>query len=132
MSKPQRPDPSALSNAIPLFFIGRSKDGLWVARDADTRAEGIFVFKSGAVRFARRSAGTLAAATMFVPQGLEPRDQNHGRPIIATLAAAKLRLDRTASALWGQLAAMARRTHTKMRAGAEALRSTRAGGTPGL
>jgi len=30
---PQRPDARALSEAIPLFFIGRNKNGLWVARE---------------------------------------------------------------------------------------------------
>ena len=31
---PRRPDASALSEAIPLFFIGRNKSGLWVVREA--------------------------------------------------------------------------------------------------
>lgn len=42
---PQRPGPALLSEAIPLFFIGRNKDGLWVAREADGRIGGIFLLK---------------------------------------------------------------------------------------
>ncbi len=30
---PRRPDGSVISEAIPLFYIGRNKNGLWVARE---------------------------------------------------------------------------------------------------
>jgi len=35
-----RPHSSALSEAIPAFFVGRNKDGFWVARDADAKIGG--------------------------------------------------------------------------------------------
>jgi hypothetical protein len=35
---PQRPDATMLSEAIPLFFIGRNHNGLWVAREATGEA----------------------------------------------------------------------------------------------
>ena len=36
---PRRPDASALSEAIPLFYIGRNKSGLWVVRERPAAAE---------------------------------------------------------------------------------------------
>ena len=50
---PQRPDPSILSEAIPLFFIGQNRDGFWVARDADGRVGGIFLLKQSAPEIRR-------------------------------------------------------------------------------
>jgi hypothetical protein len=48
----RRPHSSALSEAIPAFFVGRNKDGFWVARDADAKIGGIFLFEKSALNFA--------------------------------------------------------------------------------
>jgi hypothetical protein len=39
----RRPHSSALSEAIPALFVGRNKDGFWVARDADAKIGDISV-----------------------------------------------------------------------------------------
>jgi hypothetical protein len=67
---PQRPDGTILSEAIPLFAIGRNKAGLWVARDCDSSVGGEFWSKSAAVRFAKSINGP-DCALMFVSDGLE-------------------------------------------------------------
>ena len=53
---PRRPDASALSESIPLFYIGRNKNGLWVVREAEGRSGGLFFLKQSAVHFARRQS----------------------------------------------------------------------------
>src|SRR5262249_8117157 len=65
----RRPDSAILNEVIPLFAIGRSKTGLWVARDCDSPAGGAFLTKAAAIRFAKRTGG--ACALMFVRNGLE-------------------------------------------------------------
>ena len=85
----QRPDPSIISEAIPLFFIGRNKDGFWVAREADGRIGGIFLRKQSAVRFANRSAQPKGCATMFLSERFELDVENKGNPLVAHLAAAR-------------------------------------------
>jgi hypothetical protein len=86
---PQRPDPAILSEAIPLLFIGRNKDGFWVAREADGRIGGIFLRKQSAVRFANRSAQPKGCATMFLSERFELDVENKGNPLVAHLAAAR-------------------------------------------
>ena len=86
---PQRPDPSILSEAIPLFFIGRNKDGFWVAREADGRVGGIFLHKHSALRFANRSAQPGGCATMFLSECFELDIENKGNPLVAHLGAAR-------------------------------------------
>src|SRR5665811_405687 len=68
---PRRPDPSILSEAIPLFFIGRNKDGFWVARDADGSAGGIFLLKRSALQFANTNTQPRGCATMCVSERFE-------------------------------------------------------------
>jgi hypothetical protein len=89
MSEPQRPDPNVVSDAIPLVFIGRNKDGFWVARDADTKVGGLFLSKFGAERFAHRRKRLFAAATMVLPQGLELIGKNRGNPLVDYIAVVK-------------------------------------------
>ena len=86
---PQRPDPSILSEAIPLFFIGRNSDGFWVAREADGRVGGIFLLKRSALQFAKRNTEPDGCATMFVSEQFELDIVNHGNFLVAHLAAAK-------------------------------------------
>jgi hypothetical protein len=65
----RRPDSAILNEAIPVFAIGRSKTGLWVARDCDSSAGGAFLTRAAAIRFAKHTGG--ACALMFVRDGLE-------------------------------------------------------------
>jgi hypothetical protein len=67
----QRPDASIVSEAIPLFYIGRNRNGLWVAREAEGRTGGIFLSRRAAARFAKESCEPAGCATMFVPHPLE-------------------------------------------------------------
>lgn len=39
---PPRPDRLALSDSIPLFFVGRSQSGFWVARESEGLSGGLF------------------------------------------------------------------------------------------
>jgi hypothetical protein len=99
----QRPDPSILSEAIPLFFIGRNKDGFWVAREADGRVGGIFVLKRSALLFANTNAQPWGCATMVVSEAFELDIENKGNPFVAHFRAAR----RLVSRLAQQLAASA-------------------------
>jgi hypothetical protein len=96
---PQRPDPSILSDAIPLFFIGRNRDGFWVARDADARVGGIFVLKQSALQFADKNAPPVGCAKMFLSERFELDIENKGNPLVARLGAAKRVLTRLARRL---------------------------------
>ena len=55
---PGRPDASVLNELIPLFFIGRNKNGLWVVREAGGQTGGMFLFQR--IRAAVRRAAQLA------------------------------------------------------------------------
>src|SRR5580704_5578266 len=68
---PRRPDASALSEAIPLFYIGRNKNGIWVVREAEGRSGGLFFLKQSAVRFARRQSEPAGCAMMFLNEPFE-------------------------------------------------------------
>ena len=90
---PRRPDASALSEAIPLFYIGRNKNGVWVVREAEGRSGGLFFLKQSAVRFARRQSEPSGCAMMFLdePIELEVATQvgRHAMPESATEKAAR-------------------------------------------
>jgi hypothetical protein len=86
---PLRPDPRILSEAIPLFFIGRNKDGFWVARDADGPRGGIFLRKQSTVRFANRSTPPVGCAIMFLSKRFELDVENEGNPLVAQFTAAR-------------------------------------------
>jgi hypothetical protein len=60
-------DPGIVSAAIPAFFIGRNKQGFWVARDAKGKFGGIFLLKDSALSFARRHSGRRDAQRSFRP-----------------------------------------------------------------
>ena len=106
---PQRPDPSVLSEAIPLFFIGRNRDGFWVARDADGRVGGIFLRKQSALKFAKRIGQPGGCATMFLSERFELDIENKGNPLIACLGAAKRVLTRLAPRLTAFIGTATRR-----------------------
>jgi hypothetical protein len=78
-----RPGPEDLSEAIPVFFIGRNKDGHWVARGADGKSGGLFWRKHAAIRFATRSAWPARCATIFPAENIELDLENQGNPLLA-------------------------------------------------
>src|SRR4029077_11600185 len=60
-----------LNASIPAFFIGRDKDGFWLARDTEGRIGGLFLLESSALAFARRHAWPSPCATVFSSEVLE-------------------------------------------------------------
>lgn len=82
---PRRPDLSVLSEAIPLFFIARNHHWLWVAREAEGRSGGIFLFRNSALRFAKRRSAGAGCATMFLSERLELDVDNIGSRLAAWL-----------------------------------------------
>jgi hypothetical protein len=89
-----RPGPDVLSRSIPVVFIGRNRDGFWVARDADGKFGGLFWRKGSALHFAKTNAGPAGCAALFPRARFELDLANHGNPLVAGLAAAKLFLGR--------------------------------------
>ena len=83
-------DPDVVSAAIPAFFIGRNSAGLWVAREANGRVGGLFLFKSSAVDFANRQSAPARCALVFPAETFELDIENCGNPLVA-LAARLLR-----------------------------------------
>ena len=83
-------DPDVVSAAIPAFFIGRNQIGLWVAREVNGRAGGLFLFKSSAVDFANRQSAPARCALVFPVETFELDIENRGNPLVA-LAARLLR-----------------------------------------
>jgi len=75
-------DADILNASIPLFFIGRDKDGFWLARDTKGRVGGLFLFESSALAFARRHAWPSGCATVFSSELLELYLENQGNPLI--------------------------------------------------
>lgn len=83
---PFRPlDADILSETIPAFFIGRNKDGFWVARDAKGRIGGLFLRKASAVSFARAHSGDAGCATIFPTDRFELDLESSGNPIVSHL-----------------------------------------------
>lgn len=93
-SFPQRPHPQTLSETIPLYFIARNKNGLWIAREAEGRIGGIFLLQRSALRFAKKTSAPGGCATMFLAQRLELDVPNRGAKVAAWLDAM---VDRLAS-----------------------------------
>jgi hypothetical protein len=78
-------DPGIVSEAIPAFFIGRNKEGFWVARDAKGRIGGIFLLENSALSFARRNSRPAGCATIFPSERFELDLENKGNPLAAQL-----------------------------------------------
>jgi hypothetical protein len=85
---PRRPDASALSEAIPLFYVGRNKSGLWVVREAAGGSGGLFLFRQSAARFARRQSESAGCAMMFLAEPFELDVENQGGRVAGLFAAA--------------------------------------------
>lgn len=94
-----RPGPDVLSEAIPVVFIGRNRDGFWVARDAEATFGGLFWRKGSALRFAKANAGAAGCAMVFPQARFELDLENHGNPLIAWLGTARRLLTRQAQRL---------------------------------
>ena len=78
---PFRPlDPDIVNETIPAFFIGRNRQGLWVAREVMGRIGGIFLFESSAVSFARAKSGAAGCATVYLSEPFELDLENSGNP----------------------------------------------------
>ena len=92
-------DPEVVSAAIPAFFIGRNSAGLWVAREANERVGGLFLFKSSAVDFANRQSAPQRCALVFPTETFELDVENRGNVLIVLAEAAKTLLARIAARL---------------------------------
>ena len=82
-------DPDVVSAAIPAFFIGRNSAGLWVAREANGRAGGLFLFKSSAMDFANRQSAPARCALVFPTEAFELDVENRGNILIVLAQGAK-------------------------------------------
>jgi len=78
-------DPGIVNEAIPAFFIGRNRDGFWLARDVKGKSGGIFLFESSALSFARRHARPRGCATIFPSERFELDLENRGNALVAPL-----------------------------------------------
>jgi hypothetical protein len=85
---PSRPDAHVLNCVIPLFFIGRNKNGFWIAREARGRTGGMFLLRRSAHRFAQRASAPRGCATMFLAKTFELDTRNAGNPVLGWLDAA--------------------------------------------
>jgi hypothetical protein len=81
-------DPDVVSAALPAFFIGRNSAGLWVAREAQGRVGGLFLFKSSAVDFANRESAPSRCALVFPTESFELDVENRGNLLIVLAEAA--------------------------------------------
>lgn len=78
-------DPDILNETIPAFFIGRNKEGFWVARDVNAQIGGIFLLENSALSFAKRNSGAAGCATIYLSERFELDLENRGNPLIAQL-----------------------------------------------
>jgi hypothetical protein len=78
-----------VSEAIPQFFIGRNKEGFWVARDAKGKSGGLFLFENSALSFARRNSLPAGCATIHPSERFELDLENAGNPLVAQLGPLK-------------------------------------------
>jgi hypothetical protein len=93
--------PGTVSEAIPAFFIGRNKEGFWIARGADGQIGGIFLLEISAQSFARRNSGPKGCATIYSSERIELDLENNGNPLVVHLGA----LMQLAMRLWQRIAA---------------------------
>ena len=82
-------DPGIVNEAIPAFFIGRNKEGFWVARDVNGKIGGIFLFENSALSFARRNSRPAGCATIFPSERFELDLENSGNPLVGYLGSVR-------------------------------------------
>jgi hypothetical protein len=85
---PQRPDGTMISEAIPLFYITRNNTGFWLAREANGRTGGLFLFKRSALRFARSKSLPVGCGLMFLAEPFDLDVENQGSRVAGFLCAA--------------------------------------------
>jgi hypothetical protein len=78
-------DPNVVNASIPTFFVGRNRDGFWIARDAKGEQGGIFLFRSSALAFARRASRPFGCATVLPSERFELDVENQGNPLVGYL-----------------------------------------------
>src|ERR1700726_2161767 len=78
-------DPGIVNEAIPAFFIGRNKEGFWVARDIKGQIGGIFLLENSAVSFARRNSRPAGCATIYPHDRIELDLEKKGNPFAVHL-----------------------------------------------
>jgi hypothetical protein len=79
-------DPGIVNGAIPAFFIGRNKEGFWVARDVNGQIGGIFLLETSALSFARRNSRPAGCATIFPSGRFELDLENQGNRFVMHFA----------------------------------------------
>jgi hypothetical protein len=92
-------DPGIVNESIPAFFIGRNKEGFWVARDVKGQIGGIFLLETSALSFAKTNSRPAGCATIFPSERFELDLENKGNPLVAPL---------------GSLMRLTRRPHRRM------------------
>lgn len=105
-------DPDIVNETIPAFFIGRNRQGFWLARDVNGRIGGIFLFESSAVAFARTNSGAAGCATVYLSEPFELDLENRGNPFVVRLGSctrAATHLRRRMAALIGRMTEPVRR-----------------------
>jgi hypothetical protein len=95
-------DPGVVSEAIPAFFIGRNKEGFWVARDVKGWIGGIFLVESSALSFARWNSQPGGRATILPSHRFELDLENNGNPFAVQLGSL-MRLPRRVAAFIGEV-----------------------------
>jgi hypothetical protein len=95
----QRPGPDVVNETIPVVFIGRNRDGFWVARDAEARFGGLFWRKQAALDFAKTNAASGGYAAVFPLARFELDMENQGNPLAGSLGIARRLLVRQAQRL---------------------------------
>jgi hypothetical protein len=94
-------DSGVVSDAIPAFFIGRNKQGFWVARDVKGKTGGIFLFENSALAFARKNSWPDGCAIISPSGRIELDLENNGNPLVAQ-PGSLLRLRQRMTALIGK------------------------------
>jgi hypothetical protein len=98
-------DPGIVSETIPAFFIGRNKEGFWIARDVNGQIGGIFLLENSALSFARRTCRPAGCATIYPSETIELDLDNEGNPLIGHLGP----VIRLAGQQWSRTAAFVAR-----------------------
>jgi hypothetical protein len=81
-------DPGIVNETIPAFFIGRNKEGLWIARDVNGQIGGVFLLENSALSFARKQCRQAGCATIYLSERFELDIENKGNPFAVQLASA--------------------------------------------
>jgi hypothetical protein len=99
-------DPGIISDEIPAFFIGRNKEGFWIARDAKGQIGGIFLLENSAVSFAKTNSQPAGCATIFPSGRIELDLENNGNPLavqLGSLVRLTMRLRQRMAAFIGKM-----------------------------